>query len=153
MGKIGFDRQLRVPKPDLLGGFLQVGALKVFERVVATMDVLVEAAAFVGDEDDAFELVILDEKGELLFDRHRFLKGEGVSRKAGGAAGDGDAIVSRQTEALVQELVHLLAIASIAAIDGGSADPLVLKWLGGDKHRRQPRRSCDWFGHLSVILP
>lgn len=75
-----------------------------------------------GDQDDALELVGLDQEAEFIGDAGLFEDGLGVAREAGGAAGEGDAVVAREGEALLEEVVEVLAEAAVGAVDGRGVD-------------------------------
>lgn len=53
--------------------------------------------------------------------------------ESGGTAGDDKAVVARQAEVDVEELVELLVVAAVGAVDGDSADAFALKGAGWDE--------------------
>ena len=82
----------------------------------------VEGAALVGDEDDARELVNLDEELEFIDDALLFQVGLRVAREAGRAAGEGDAVVPGELQAVLKKVVELLAHSAVGAVNGRGVD-------------------------------
>ena len=82
----------------------------------------VEPAALVGDQDDALELVGDDEEAKLLAQGFLLAVGGEVAGECRGAAGDGEPVVAGQAELFVEELIELLVVAAVGAVDRGSAD-------------------------------
>src|SRR5206468_12567529 len=105
------------------GGGGEVLGLLSFECAGASgPEILVKGAAVVGDEDDLAEVVFADEEGELFFEGGLLPEGGGgAAGEARCAARNRDAVVAGEDEAFVEKLVHLLAEASVAAVDGGRA--------------------------------
>jgi hypothetical protein len=121
------------PEANLFGGAAEVFGLLFDDGLHSGPDVLVIGAAFVGDEDDFFQAVLADEEGELALEGIFFVEAFDVAGEAGGSAGDGHAVVAGKVEGGVEEFVHLLAEATIAAIDGGGGDAVGFEGVGADE--------------------
>lgn len=75
-----------------------------------------------GDEDDALEPVDFHQELELVDDAFFLKGGLGVAGEAGRAAGECDAVVAGEAEALLEEIVEVFAEASVGAVDGRRVD-------------------------------
>lgn len=131
--EVGLDGVESGDSVDEGGGADEVGALDEFEAWLFEFESGgVEGASLVGDEDDAFEFVDLDEEVEFVDDAFFLEVGLGVSGHAGWAAGEADAVVAWEVEALLEEVVEVLAESAIGAVDGGGVDSggLVLDGTG-----------------------
>lgn len=93
-----------------------------------------------GEEDDALEFVDLDEELELVDDAFFLEGGLGVAGEAGRAAGECDAVVAGEAEALLEEVVEVLAESAVGAVDGGGVDAGGFVGDGGDVGRGGGRR-------------
>src|SRR5687767_1931567 len=69
------------------------------------------------DEDDGFHVVHLSEKAQLLFDTARVPERLETSRQRNRSARHRDAVVARQVETVVEEVIHVIADAPVGAID------------------------------------
>jgi hypothetical protein len=77
----------------------------------------------VSDQDNALEVMDVDQESQLLGDCLFFTKRNKVSGQARGSAGDRKSIVARQLQRVLHEVVKLFAEAAVAAIDCGGPDP------------------------------
>src|SRR5262249_14300393 len=106
--------------------------------------VAIERTTVVGNQHDPFQLVNAHQEVELFPNRLLKLSGVLAPRQPGGTAGDSPAIVARDLQLLVAELVEGLAPAAIAAIDRHGSDPFGVPALGAGEYRqRQLRRQLD----------
>ena len=104
-------------------GAHEIGALDEFEAAVLEFEAGgVEGTGVVGDQDDALKAVDIDEELELIDDALLFEVGLRVTGEAGGAAGEGDSVVPRQVQAILKEIVEMLADAAVGAVDGRGTD-------------------------------
>src|SRR5262249_2489143 len=94
-----------------------------------------------GDEHNTAQLVGADQKVEL-FPNAPTETVAGVARQqANGAAGDGPAIVARDQQAAVAELVEGPAPAAVATVQDHRADALRVPQLGAGETGRPQRKS------------
>ena len=143
---------------DVGRGADEVGSLDELELAVLKVQACaVEGAAFVGDEDDAFEAVDLDEELQLVDDPLLLEEGLGVAGEAGGAAGEGEAVVTREAEAVLEEVVEVLADPAVGAVDRRGVDAVVVvgdaALIGGGEdagvvgaHRGECTEAGGWRG-------
>jgi hypothetical protein len=127
-GKIAFDLHPGVPTSKQPGALVQIGNLflqTVFGRSLQAMSV--GSAAKMSDEDNALQFVNSDEEIELLA---RGL-GQGQPRRP---ARHCPAIVARNLQAFVAEIVEGLSPAAIAAVQSQGADAFVMPWLGAGEN-------------------
>ena len=83
----------------------------------------VEGTTLVSDQDNALEVMDVDQESQLIGDPLFFAKRNKVSRQARGSAGDRKSIVARQFQRVLHEVVKMFAEAAVAAIDCGGPDP------------------------------
>ena len=75
------------------------------------------------DENDGADVVHLGKKSKLLLDAARVPVCGGTSGEHHGAAGTRQAVVSWQSQSMVEKVVHLVTDASVGAINGCREDP------------------------------
>lgn len=108
---------------DECRGTDEVGFLHELEAGLFEFEaVAVEGAALVRDEDDAFELVDLDEELELIDDTLFFEVGLRMPGKAGGPARQAKPVVSGEVEAVLEEVVEVFAQSAVGAVEGRGMD-------------------------------
>ena len=130
-GEVSVHAQAGKPPPQRARGRPEVVGLgrETFVRGLAE-PLAVPGASVVGDEHDFLQLVHPNQEVELRargFEEGRVLRMPG---HPGRATGDGPAIVARDLEMSVTELVESLTPAAIAAIQGQGPDPLRVPPLG-----------------------
>lgn len=118
-GEVAFDGVEAGDAVDKGGGADEVGPLDEFEAGFFQLKAGgVERAALMRDQDDAFELVNLHEELELIHDALLFQVGLRVAGEAGGTAGERDAVVAGEFEAVLEEVVEQFAHSAVGAVDG-----------------------------------
>src|SRR5438132_332949 len=123
-GEVPFDLQGGIPVAERGGGVVKVFDLGRKESIsIAAVTVRIISTAVVGDEDGAAQPVGSDQEVKLVAQ-------QAVLDEAGAAAigepgrptGEGQAVVVRELQVTVQELVDVVAVAAIAAVDGDRVD-------------------------------
>lgn len=105
------------------GGADEIGLLDEFEPRLAEFEACaVERATGVGDEDDFAKLVNFDEELEFVHDALFFEMGLCMTGEAGGAAGEGDAVVAGEIEAVLEEIIKVFTDTAVGAVDGRGVD-------------------------------
>lgn len=107
----------------------------------------VVAAGFVGDEHHPVKSVGLNQKPDLIERGVLLAIGCEVAGQARRAARCRHAVVAREAEGFMEELIELLAVAAVAAIHGDGMDAFRVKWVGRDE-----RRCKNWHGRLLCKL-
>ena len=139
-GEVGVDGVEAGDAVDERGGADEVGALEKFQpRLLEFQARGVERAGLVGDQDDALELVDLNEELELVNNPLLFQMRLRVAGEAGGAAGESDSVAAREVQTVAQKVVEVLAEAAIGAVDGRGVDAggFVADWAWVVWHRRE----------------
>src|SRR5438876_10750031 len=95
----------------------------------------------VRNQDDLLQLMGLHQEIELLTRGLVVSRVAVVRRQPGRPAGDRPAVVARDKQVLVAELVEGLAPAAVAAIEGQGADPLRVPTFGAGEHRQGQLRA------------
>jgi hypothetical protein len=122
-GEVGFHVFDRGDAVNEGRGTHEVGLLHQLHAAVAEFEAVgVERAPLVSDQDDAVEAVEIDEELELIDDALLLEVGLRVAGEAGRAAGERDAVVARQAQAVLEEVIKVLAHATIRAIDRTRTD-------------------------------
>jgi hypothetical protein len=104
----------------------------------------ISRTAEVGDEDEALQLVGAHEEIELSASRLRQARRAVARHQPGRPAGDGPAVVARDLQVPVAELVARLAPAAVAAIQRQGPDALGMPALDArEDGRRQVRAELD----------
>ena len=86
----------------------------------------VECTSFVGDKNDAFEMVYLDEKLQLIDDALTLQMGLRMIRQARWPTGECDPVIPRQLQPILKEIIELFANATVGAINGRRMNSLPL---------------------------
>jgi hypothetical protein len=90
----------------------------------------VECAILMGDEYHAFQTVHGHQKTQLLDESFFIPVRREMAREAGSAPRQGEAIIARKLQPIVQKFVYLLAPAPVAAIDCRGANAVGVKLYG-----------------------
>jgi dienelactone hydrolase len=109
---------------------------------VAPVAAQVVRAAIVSDQHGAVQLVRGDQEVNLIAQQAMVQEtGATVAREPGRPAGDGEAVVVRKLQVIVQELIDVVAVPAVAAVDRHRMDALGLERIGAPEKRRFPDRS------------
>lgn len=139
---------------DECRGADEVGFLDEFEAGLFEFEaVAVEGAALVRDEDDAFEFVDLDEELELIDHAFFFEVGLRMAGDTRGSTGQAEAVVAGEIEAVLEEVVEVLAKSAVGAVEcrGMDAGGVVLEfgfvchaWCRGEGPVSWPPHATRW---------
>jgi hypothetical protein len=125
-GHVGLDLERGVAVPQHVGGISEVLELGGKDAVgVTDMTAKVVGAAIVADEHGATKAMRLDEKIDLIAEQTVMADTDAAApAQPGGPTGHCQAIVSRQAEVVVKELVEVVTVAAVTAVDGNGHDAL-----------------------------
>lgn len=108
---------------DVCRGADKIGALDEFKAGLLEFEaVAVESAGIVRDEDDAFEFVNLDEELEFIDDTALFERCLRMAGEARRAPGEADAVVARQIQTVLKEIIAVLADTAVGAVESRGVD-------------------------------
>lgn len=141
----GVDLQSRTQISHSFNGLEHVLALLSFELKRRNVQPLsVESTVLVGDQDDAFEEVDLDQEAKLFRDSFLFPVQRKVPREAGGSSRDCQTIVTWEVKSGFHQVINLLTKTTVAAVDGRSTDTTLVERLTAGKN------GLSWFVHFVV---
>jgi len=144
-GEVSFDADVWIPPVERVHRRAHVLALSLqaFARGFL-QPVTIVGAAEVGDEDDLLQLVETHEEIELFAGRLEKCLVLVRRGEPGGTARNGPAVVARDLQVLVAELVESLAPPPVAAIQRQRPNSLMMPRLhAGEDAQRQIGRKLD----------
>lgn len=132
-GEVGLDVGEVGDLVDVRRGSDEVGALDEFQAGFLQADAgCVEGASLVGEEDDALELVDLDEELELVDHALLLQRRLRVPRQTRRPPRQRHPVIPGQPQPLLQQVVEVLAEAAVGAVDRRGVDAGGFVGKGGD---------------------
>lgn len=118
----------RPQPPDPLGGLAEVFFLRGSHGALGHLQALdVKPAVLMGHQHQVLELVGVDEEVQLRQQRLLVPIGREVAGQARRTSGDRHAVIPRQPQVAAEELVKVIPIPPVTAVDRGGSDPLLVK--------------------------